>query len=205
MSGHRSALVSALAIGLRVATLDAAPAKQVDTPRLAVILNDYAGAQPDVLARAKSHVTVIYSVAGVEVEWIDRDDPRLAERDFLNSVVTVSLYSDEMANRAADPEAVVGKAAPGGRTAKVMYDRIAGIGRGRSADSSFLLGNVIAHEIGHLVLPGRAHSPVGLMVPQMTISVAISRPLFFTLQQSKIIRSALVRLRSADNAPQHVN
>src|SRR5262245_35079178 len=102
MSGHRAALVAALAFGLRAATLDAAPATPLDTPRLAVIVNDYAGAAPAVLELTKSHVTYIYRVAGVEVDWIDRDDPRVRDDEFMKSIVTVSLYSEEMANRSGD-------------------------------------------------------------------------------------------------------
>jgi hypothetical protein len=41
------------------------------------------------------------------------------------------------------------------------------------------------------VLPTGTHSPIGLMVPEMNISVATARPLFFTPEQSQIIRSTL--------------
>ena len=109
----------------------------------------------------------------------------------MKSIVTVSLYSAEMANRSGDEDSVVGRAAAGGRTVKVLYHRLEDIRGGRSAQTAFLLGNVIAHEIGHLLLPRGSHSHVGLMVPEMNISVATSRPLFFTLEQIDLIRSAL--------------
>src|SRR5262245_3501009 len=193
MSGHRAALVAALAFGLRVATLDAAPANQLDTTRLAVIVNDYANAAPAVLDLAKSHVTYIYHVAGVEVDWIDRDDPRVRDEEFLKSIITVSLYSEEMANRSGEGDSVVGRAAPGGRTVRVLYHRLEEIRGGRSAQTAFLLGNVIAHEIGHLMLPIGAHSHVGLMVPEMNITVATSRLLFFPEEQSQMIRGAVAQ------------
>jgi hypothetical protein len=193
MPGHRRALVAALVFGLRVVTLDAGPAKQqLDTPRLAVIVNDYAGASPRVLEGAKQNVAFIYRVAGVEIDWIDRDDPRCRDDEFMKSIVTVTLYSAEMANRAGDRESVVGRAAAGGRTVRVLYHRLEDIRGGRSAQTAFLLGNVMAHEIGHLMLPTGTHSHIGLMVPEMNIAVATSRPLFFTLEQSQIIRSALL-------------
>jgi hypothetical protein len=112
-------------------------------------------------------------------------------RELLTSIVTVTLYSAEMANRFADQDTVLGKAAPGGRIVKVLYDRLEDIRGGRSAESAFLLGNVIAREIGHLVLPAGTHSNVGLMVPEMNISVAARRPLLFTWEQSEILRRAL--------------
>jgi hypothetical protein len=191
MSGYRSALVAALVFVLCAAALDAARAKPAETPRLAVIVIDYAGAPPAVLESAKSHVTFIYHTAGVEIDWIERDDPRVRDDEFMKSIVTVSLYSAEMANRAADPDAVVGKAPAGGRTVTVLYHRLEDVWGGRSTPAAFLLGNVIAHEIGHVVLPTGTHSPIGLMVPEMNISVATARPLFFTPEQSQIIRSTL--------------
>jgi len=191
MSGRRSALVAALAFALRVAALDAAPGKELDSPRLVVVVNDYAGATPAVLELAKSHVTLIYGAAGVIVDWIDREDPRLDDQLFLKSLVTVSLYSEEMGNQSDGRDAVVGKAPRGGRTVKVLYHRLEEIWSGRIPEAAFLLGNVIAHEIGHLVLPGGAHARVGLMAPEMSIPIATSRPLFFTPAERKLLRSAL--------------
>ena len=132
MSGRRSALVAALAFTLRVAALHAAPGKELDTPRLAVVVNDYAGAEPAVLELAKSHVILIYRGAGVAVDWVDREDPRLDDQAFLKSIVTVSLYSEEMDDRSDVRDAVVGKAPPGGRTVKVLYHRLEEIWSGRT-------------------------------------------------------------------------
>jgi hypothetical protein len=146
MPGRWSALVAALMFGLCVAALGAAPARPSDTPRLTVIINDYAGAAPVVLEGAKQNVTFIYCVAGVAVDWIDHDDPRLRDDQFMKAIVTVTLYSAEMTNRAGDRESVVGGAAAGGRTVRVLCHRLEDIRGGRSAQTAFLLGNVIAHE-----------------------------------------------------------
>jgi hypothetical protein len=191
MSGRRSALAAALAFGLRAAALHAAPGKELDTPRLAIVVNDYAGAEPAVLELAKSHVILIYRAAGVAVDWVDREDPRLDDQAFLKSIVTVTLYSEEMVDRSGDPDAVVGKAPPGGRMAKVLYHRLEDIWTGRIPEAAFLLGNVIAHEVGHLVLPGGAHARFGLMAPEMSLPIATSRPLFFTPAERKLLRTAL--------------
>jgi hypothetical protein len=198
MSGHRSALVAALVFVLGITVLGAAPAKPLETRRLAVIVNDYAGAAPAVLKRAKSHVTFIYRVAGVGIDWIDRDDPRLRDDELLKSFVTVTLYSAEMASRFPRRDSAVGRAAAGGRTVTVLYHRLEDVWGGRSGQAAFLLGNVIAHEIGHLVLPSGTHSPIGLMVPEMNISMATSRPLFFTPEQGRIIRSTLASAEVPD-------
>ena len=93
----------------------------------------------------------------------------------------------------------MGKAPPGGRTVKVLYHRLDDLRGGHAAEAAFLLGNVIAHEIGHLVLPLATHSPVGLMVEEMSIPVATTRPLFFTLEQSRMIRSTLAAAAAAEH------
>ena len=198
MSFHRSALVAALVFVLCAVALDAAPAKPLEAPRLAVFVNDYAGAAPAVLERAKSQVSLIYQVAGVEIDWIDRDDPRLGDDEFLKSIVTVTLYSAEMASRFNREDDAVGRAVSGGRTVTVLYHRLEDVWDGHSDQAAFLLGNVIAHEIGHLVLPRGSHSPTGLMVAEMNISMATSRPLFFTPEQGRIIRSALASAKALD-------
>ena len=198
MSGRWSAAVAALVIALRVAALDAAAGNRPETPRLAVVVNDYAGASPELLDLAKSHVTFIYEAAGVDLDWVDRDDPRLSDEDFLKAIVTVSLYSDEMADRATSQDDVVGKAPPGGRTAKILYQRLARLWTGRTAEASFLLANVIAHEIGHLVLPAGGHARWGLMAAEMSLPLATRRPLFFTPAQSRSIRNALLALAADD-------
>ena len=108
---------------------------------------------------------------------MDREDPPLDDEALLKSIVTVSLYSEEMDDCSDVRDAVVGKAPPGGRTVKVLYDRLEEIWSGCTPEAAFLCGNVIAHEIGHLLLPGGAHARDGLMAPEISIPIATSRSL----------------------------
>ena len=50
---------------------------------------------------------------------------------------------------------------PGGR-AYIFCDRIAAM-PGASTPFSIRLGDVVAHEVGHLVLPWKGHSRTGIM------------------------------------------
>jgi hypothetical protein len=52
-----------------------------------------------------------------------------------------------------------------------------------------LLGTVIAHEIGHLLLPERGHSTVGLM--RADVELRSLMPPEFTSRQSAAIREVL--------------
>ena len=54
------------------------------------------------------------------------------------------------------------------------------------------LGHVIAHEIGHLLLPTRAHSPSGIMKAGLDGERAAQGALFFTREQARQIRTRLM-------------
>ncbi len=48
---------------------------------------------------------------------------------------------------------------------------------------------MLAHEIGHVLLPGVGHSPTGIM--QASVEVRMLAPLRFTDQQSESMRGLL--------------
>ena len=61
-------------------------------------------------------------------------------------------------------------------------------------DASQLLGHVIAHEMGHLLLPSGAHSAAGLMRPiwdLAQVQAADQGALTFTPDQAGLIREHL--------------
>ena len=61
-------------------------------------------------------------------------------------------------------------------------------------DASQLLGHVMAHELGHLLLPHGAHSAAGLMRPALDraqVRAAIAGLLTFTPDQAALIRARL--------------
>ncbi len=53
-----------------------------------------------------------------------------------------------------------------GRYCDVFYDRIERMHQESSASLSRLLGNVAAHELGHLLLGSNSHAPLGIMSAQ---------------------------------------
>jgi hypothetical protein len=52
---------------------------------------------------------------------------------------------------------------PSGATAQIFFTQVQAFARSCQADVSTLLAYVIAHEIGHLLLPRTPHSATGLM------------------------------------------
>ena len=50
-----------------------------------------------------------------------------------------------------------------------------------------MLGHVITHEMGHLLLPPKAHSPSGIMQAGLNTQLAAQGRLFFTASQAQQI------------------
>jgi len=60
-------------------------------------------------------------------------------------------------------DAMVDSLSGAGVLATVYFDRVLWLAQQAGADSRVLLGNAIAHELGHLLLATTSHGPVGLM------------------------------------------
>ena len=56
-----------------------------------------------------------------------------------------------------------------------------------------MLGHVVAHEMGHLLLPLHAHSSSGIMQAGLNMQLAAQGGLFFTASQAYQIRTQLAR------------
>jgi hypothetical protein len=133
---------------------------------LTIRIHDYSRVPSDSLSRATAIVTRIYEKIGVRTEWMgvarpaerragsgrgDETPPRPAAQ------MTIIMLSPEMAARAHVADNVLGYAAVPeegmGSIAFAIYQRVrAAAGKIRSNEAE-LLGFVMAHEIGHLVLP----------------------------------------------------
>ena len=81
-----------------------------------------------------------------------------------------------------------------GRRASIFCDRIA-TAAGARKHFAIPLGDVIAHEVGHLVLGSNSHSPSGIMRPHMDVQAFILRS--FSTTQAATIRTSLVGLAMA--------
>jgi hypothetical protein len=82
-------------------------------------------------------------------------------------------------------------------------DRIADAARRTGLPTGEILGQVIAHEVGHLVLLDDAHDHVGIMREQVQLSGAT--PLRFTATQGQRIRSMLSNPSALDLIARHRN
>ena len=129
---------------------------------LVMQLHNLAGAPPSMVTRAESEVTRMYDEVGMHVEWNQLDTPHASSTD----VVRVILLEYEGGDLRRLPDTVMGAAlrTPGGsRIAYVFYRRVQAEAERYSVSTTFVLACAIAHELGHLLMPGGGHSRDGIM------------------------------------------
>ena len=170
---------------------------------LRISVYDYVRLEAPAMARAQALVTSIYRTIAVDTCWkhtvgagqLQCQEPVVAGgRDLY-----ILLLNSKMSERLGVAADVVGMAAVaaegGGLVAYVLVDRVMMTARQEDVDPMSVLGLVIAHEIGHLMLPANAHSPTGLMRPRwsaMEFRDGAPWPHFtFTHTQADLIRHRL--------------
>jgi hypothetical protein len=138
-----------------------------------VRIHDYVALPEKPLARAQSLVSAYYRAIHVETKWravmqpLRQPPPRGPARSHDRRDLTVIILSNAMAQEKQLPDDAVGSAATTteapGRIAYVLYDRVVAAALGAGWDPVDFMGVVIAHEIGHLLLPHGSHTSDGLM------------------------------------------
>jgi len=136
-------------------------------------IHDYANIEEAALARAQEVVRGMYGEIGVRTDWLDslRQSHDAVETftapDYAPSDLEIIILTTEMANRGVIPDEIIGYAAVergvGGRVAYVIYDRVRSFASDTAVDDMRMMGIVMAHEIGHLLLMRQSHSDTGLM------------------------------------------
>jgi hypothetical protein len=133
-------------------------------------VHDYSSVPDEALSRATAIVTRVYEKIGVRTEWtgVARPAERHDEAGRPAAQMTIIILTPEMAARAGAREDALGYAAVPtegmGSIAFAIFQRVRAAARKIPAPEADLLGFVIAHEIGHLVLPsGSQPDLTGLM------------------------------------------
>jgi hypothetical protein len=138
--------------------LSANAGAQPANPPVLVLLQNDAGVPPAIVASAQAEVVRLYGLIGVEITWVTRV-PEYGTR-----LRIVCLVAWEPADR---PESVLGltNTGPGGRgiLAYVFWRRVERASQTFTAAQHTLLAVVIAHELGHMLLPNQSHAKHGLM------------------------------------------
>lgn len=180
-----------LATAVAAAQDDAVPAAL--TVRVHVL--DRAAVAPRDWAFAEGDVATIYRKAGVAAVWdhvwlkIPADD-RVPNVTIIVVTGRASQAAAKSFGVGADALAFVpGAAGNQGRLVYVFDDRVCALSSHSGIPYSALLGRVLAHEIGHVLLPFNSHSLTGIM--REAIDSTSWQLEFFTNSQAQLIRTRL--------------
>jgi hypothetical protein len=158
--------------------------------RITVLVYNTAKVRVAILDRAEREATRIYREAGIEVEWVHCPCGRQAGLTQLMLRIIPRLFGS---NRAGFRDDHLGFAPSGqgdGVLATIFYHRVEELTKG--GNPSYVLGDAIAHELGHLLLGQNAHSLIGLMRPHWSrgdLERAVDGLLQFTPEQAERLRA----------------
>jgi hypothetical protein len=193
-------LVAVLAVmAVRRAGAHDEPIAGVDQrePTIVLHLENHAALPGDVMRGAMARVARVYEVIGVRIVWVDSKEAVGDRRDG-GLHLTVVLLSGDMARKKISAERlkgnVVGQAHFFSGRAYIFCDRIAPKS-GRPRFFALPLGDVIAHEVGHLLLRENSHSQTGIM--RTSVDVDAVHVQSFDTTQANTIRNRLTE-RAAD-------
>jgi hypothetical protein len=181
-------------------------AAQASPPALKILVFNYSAASRTTIASAERQASQIFSRVGLDVFWLEcaiplrPDSDKACAMEPTNGEVFLRLL-----NRSTQhyfPDSVFGFATPP-FIASVYYGSISRLEAGESeGEIPIVLGCLMAHEIGHLLLGPNAHSLTGIMQRdwrRSQLNLALRGELLFTVWQAKSIRMLMKNWQSLDN------
>jgi hypothetical protein len=196
-------LVAAVVAGL-TNTGQAAGASSAKSLPLPVTVFDYANVPAQWLSWAKESMSRIYEEIGVEIAWQDA-------RSEARTGLIVLILPESRSIKESIPQSVMGYSSGTAderrRVAYVLYGRMDQfrLEQVPAIQRANLLGHLMAHEVGHLLLPVQSHSPSGIMRARWSradLELAQQGRLRFTADQAESIRSKVSRLAEDERGAQ---
>jgi hypothetical protein len=171
-------------------------------------VHDYADVPTPLLAAPEDQAREIFRHAGLETVWLNCS-PKLEKLELRSCYfsdtthLTLKISPHAMNAQVRDRIDVLGTAYPvekgAGYFAYVFYDRIQELAQRRRLGHA-LLADVMAHEIGHLLLGSTSHSASGIMCAHWNyeeLRNAAEGTMSFIPAQSRIMRDRL-RVRQSE-------
>lgn len=207
--GRTLSFVLIACAGLGLATAGSAVSvRPRHQPVIRVEIYNYAHIDRLQLRQAELQAADLFAMAGGRIVWLDHPEKKsLAESasdslpaDFFVRILYASVVSrvrrisglDLLGETMASPGS---KGPVAGRIANVFYDRVRDVSRLWGLYPAEVLGDAIAHELGHLL--GARHSSRGLMKARWTerdLVLAGRDELRFSRSQAALFRRAALRL-----------
>jgi aspartyl protease len=172
-------------------------------PAITVAIYDDVHLSQQVLADAENEAARVYQKAGVALSWIECKSSKAGVEPDLRcqdppSETRLSLRIIPHASKSGD--GIFGVAflsAEGtGAYSDVSYNSVEELDRDRHVGLARVLGHVMAHELGHLLLGSNAHSHEGIMCPRWhagELHFASMGTLLFSEEQAQLMRDRLAR------------
>jgi hypothetical protein len=180
MRSPLSALFLSIAMSLTLGS-GSAIAEPRDMLSVTVRIHDYVGIPTACMMSAQENVKDLYAAIGVNTIWAETKHPGKSPEPaakYIPGELLINIVTPAMSRRMGVAEHTLGVAAvtllSGGKIAYLLFDRIRHVALSSGGEAADILGLVIAHEMGHLLLPYGSHSQNGLMRPSW-------RPEDFTL------------------------
>jgi hypothetical protein len=172
-----------------------------------ITIHNYAGVEPETLILAEAQASRIFKQAGVKIEW--RDCPVSAEsmalppadQPAVRPLADVKLVPDSKIpalRRSPD--------GPGCALGDQVYVFMDGLHKATALAEcplNVVLGHIMAHEVGHVLLGPNSHVPNGIMAPklgQLQFQLMQMGALFFCPQQAEKIRERIRAQQAAEMA-----
>lgn len=195
----RGQFVSAVAISLSLFVWTGAEVTTESPRPLRLNVYDYAGVAPDVREAAADAARQVFAAIGVDIVWVERCPvacriafSREAYTDPTGGGLTVFVLPPDMTSREF-PSTMLGNTPEKSEVAYAFFDRIRAVAFDHDLPLATLLGHVIAHEVGHILLR-EGHAAEGLMRDHWVyrdLLLATRGRLGFTATQGGRIRSRL--------------
>ena len=177
-------------------------------PDVTISVHDYADVPTVLLAAAEDQAREIFRRAGLETAWLNCSPKLELEKLEPGSCyfsdtthLTLKISPHAMNAQFRNRNDVLGTAYPdekgAGYFAYVFYDRIQELAQRRRLGHA-LLADVMAHEIGHLLLGSTSHSASGIMCAHWNyeqLRNVSEGAMAFVPGQSRIMRDRQTRIR----------
>ena len=189
--GALVAAVVMMSAGQAVAQ-DEATATADQYPTIVLHVVNRAAISREILNQVKEYFVRVYEGIGVRTVWVDSEQAVGKHVDG-GLHLTVMLLPRTLANGKSSVEGIsrdaLGRAHPGIGRAYIFCDRVASIPGPKFF--GIQLSAVIAHEVGHLLLPEKGHSRSGIMRAEMDAQYSIQLQ-GFDKSQARFIRKVLL-------------
>jgi hypothetical protein len=178
-------------------TISADDRAQSSAVNLTVSVFNDANVEPFVWSQAQSRATEIMQRSGISLTWLDCGSPASPRPDLNCSALSYPAHLSVRVVPKISPVKVdifgqsFQDAAGEGNYALVYYAGMKAFRSATAVPAGELLGCVIAHELGHLLLGTASHSPTGLMSgvwQDPELQQAVRHNLLFTRDEGERMR-----------------